>query len=158
MKSVHALDGTDGVLVWLDHHPFPLRIEYEHDVVAKTWGASDECHASKPRMNVACEELKRLSATIRLGSSRVQSYQSVIDFPTQLSKQMGAFRPKPADFGTRTSTADYRSYLLSIDAWQFSGLEKQSKFEHPFNSTVTVYFTNGHLSRITHWSTPFELP
>jgi hypothetical protein len=155
-QSVHELDSSDVALVWLDHHPFPLRIEYKDDVVARTWGTESECRASKPRMNIACEELKRLNSAIGVGLTRDQSYQAVLSFPTQLSKQMAASALGTSVVGE--SASDHRRHLLESDAWEFDGLRDQSRFSNPYYSNVTLYFSGGRLARVKHWSAPYELP
>lgn len=159
LESMHSLDQDNGILVWLDLHPFPLRIEFDSDVVINKWGLLP-CRASVEKMNSACNEIHRLNNQISIGSSRTDVYKTIITFDTELSKQAGNFLVGYQEYRTnydkRLSQA-YKDYILANDAWEFHGLKELSKFSDPFNSTVTLYFENDRLARIKHWSTQHEL-
>jgi len=159
VESIHALDASDGVLVWLDHQPFPLRVELQNNVVVRTWGADSKCMASSPRMNVACAEIKRLNDAIPIGGLRGDAYKAIVGFRTPLPMTIGAFVVGLQDFrtGANGSEQDYRRLILTNDSWRFEGLKELSKYDKPFYSTVTLYFDHGHLSRITHFSAPNEV-
>jgi hypothetical protein len=160
LETLHALDANDGILVWLDHQPFPLRIELQNNVVVKKWGTDSKCIASSPRMNIACEETKRLNDAIPIGAHRSDAYKAIVGFGTPLPKQVGAFIVGLQEFrtGANASEQAYRRLILSNDAWKFEGLKDLSTYEKPFYSTVTLYFDHGHLSRIKHFSAPNEVP
>lgn len=159
-QSIHALDKSDGILVWLEHNPFPLRIELKGNVVVNKWGASDKCIASNSRMNIACAEIIRLNNKIKIGSNRDEVYKVIIAYDTQLSKQIGNFIVGYQEFhvGKDKPKQDYRSLILSNDAWKFEGLKELSKYNNPYYSNVTLYFKEGRLSKIKHWSEKYELP
>jgi hypothetical protein len=158
LESIHALDASNGILVWLDHQPFPLRIELQNGVVVAKWGADPKCVASSPRMNYSCAELKRLNDAIPVGAHRSYAYKTIVEFVTPLSKQIGVFIVGLQEFrtGANASKQDYRRLILSNDAWKFDGLEDLSKYDKPFYSTVTLYFDHGNLSRIKHFSAKHE--
>lgn len=159
LESMHSLDKDNGILVWLDHHPFPLRIEFDNDVVINKWGILP-CRASVERMNIACNEIHRLNYQITIGSSRTGVYKTIITFDTNLSKQAGNFlvgyQEYRINYDKRMSQA-YKDLILANETWEFYGLKELSKYSDPFNSTVTLYFENNRLSRIKHWSTQHEL-
>ncbi|TAK61526.1 hypothetical protein [Methylobacter sp.] len=159
-ESIHAVDENNGILVWLDHYPWPLRIELKDNVVVNTWGASEKCMASQPSMNIACSEIKRLANKIIIGSSRNDIYKTITSFDTELSKQIGNFVVGLQEFrtGGNKSETGYTNLILANDAWQFNGLKQLSRFKNPFYSRVTLYFDKSHLSKIRHWSAPYEMP
>jgi hypothetical protein len=159
-SELHQLDEDDGILVWVDHHPWPLRIELENNAVAKIWGAPMPCTASKERMNIACTEINRLSAQFSAGMSRQDAYRAIVTFHTSLSKQVGNFvvGPKELSPAAQATAREYRNFLLSKNGWQFEGLKELPRFNEPFYSTVTLYFRGDRLIKIKHWSAPYELP
>lgn len=158
-NSIHAIDANDGILVWLDHHPWPLRVELKNDVIVNKWGMSEKCQASQARMNFACSEVKRLADRINVGGSRAEAYKVILSFDTTLSKSVGNFVVGLQEFrvGQSTSVQAYRELLLSNNTWQFEGLRELSKYKNPFYSTVTLHFQDGRLSKIKHWSAPDEM-
>jgi hypothetical protein len=159
LTSIHAVDVNDGVLVWLGHHPWPLRIELRDNVVVNKWGMSDQCRASQPQINLACSEVKRLASKVDIGATRTDFYKIIISFDTKLSKQVGNFVVGLQNFriGKDNSEQAYRELILSNDAWQFEGLKELSKYKNPFYSQVTLYFHEGRLIKVKHWSSPYEM-
>jgi hypothetical protein len=159
-KSIHGLDGNNGILIWLDHYPWPLRIEFKNEVVVKKWGMSNKCLASETRMRMDCSSINRLADTINIGASRVMVYSAILNFKTNLSKQVGNFVVGLQDFrdGKNNSQIAYKELLMSNDVWQFEGLKELSKYKNPFYSRVTLYFHDGRLTKIKHWSAPYEMP
>ena len=158
--ALHQLDGDEGILVWLGHNPWPLRIELENNKISGTWGASSPCRASQVKMNFACEEVKRLSTALAPGMSRQETYNTIVTFQTPLSKQAGNFVVGLKEFSSSSQTTEqeYRSFLLSKGGWKFDGLKELSRFNNPFYSTVTLSFEGDRLARVKHWSAPYELP
>ena len=159
LESIHVLDNSNGILVWLDHQPWPLRIELKDNIVVNKWGASDKCVASQSNMMIACGKIQNLSEEILIGSHRKLVYEKIASFNTNLSKQVGHFIIGLQEFrtGKNKSEVDYRTLLLANDAWQFAGLKELSKYENPFYSRVTLYFKAGKISHIKHWSAPYEM-
>ena len=158
-QSVHALDNSNGILVCLDNNPFPLRIEFIGNVVVNKWGANAKCIASNSRMNIACSEIIRLNSKIQIGSNRDEIYKVIIAYDTKLTKQIGNFVVGYQEFrvGKERASQDYRNFILSNDAWEFDGLKELSKYNNPFESRVTLYFKEGRLSKIKHWSEKYEM-
>jgi len=160
LKSIHALDKSNGILVWLDEMPFPLRIEMSGNAVTNKWGTVQKCLPSQTRLGMACSEINRLSPEIAIGFSRDDVYKTIIAFDTKLSKQVGPFVVGLQEFrtGKNKSEPEFRKLILANDAWQFDGLKQLSRYKNPFYSRVTLYFSGDRLSKIRHWSAPYEMP
>ena len=158
-KDLQKLDNDDGILVWLDKLPFPLRIVLDRNLVVKTWGSREKCIASVEKMNIACNEIRRLDNTINVGMSREDVYKSLLRFDTKLLMQVGNFVVGYQEYrtGKNTSKNGYNALLLSKNAWTFTGLKELLWFGQ-FYSKVTVVFKDDKLVKIEHWGFPFELP
>jgi hypothetical protein len=87
-------------------------------------------------------------------------YSAILNFKTNLSKQVGNFVVGLQDFrdGKNNSQIAYKELLMSNDVWQFEGLKELSKYKNPFYSRVTLYFHDRRLAKIKHWSAPYEMP
>ena len=158
-NDLSQLNYQNGILVWVDKHPFPLRIVLKEDRVLSTWGASDECRASVEKMNIACEEIRRLNRSIMHGMSRDDVYDLLIGFASPLAMQVGNFVVGEQEFrsGKNQSKDEYRILLLGNNAWSFRGLQDLLWLPH-FYSKVTLFFENEELERIEHWRFLIELP
>lgn len=155
--SISSLDNSDGLLIWLNHHPFPLRVELSQNKVTKKWGAFEKCIASQQKMNIACQEIIGLNTKIELGMTRNEVYEKILNYRTTLSKQIGNFLIISNTIGP-ASLDQQKAVLLQSNGWRFSGLEQQSKYSAPYYSEVTIGFKNNAITEIKHWSSPHELP
>ncbi len=160
LEKLTKLNTSNGILVWLDHYPWPLRVELDQNQVINKWGVNEKCIASKEGMNLACMELNRLNKSLDNAQNRNDVYQQICNFKTKLSKTVGNFVVGYHKYrlSENINKKEYRELLLSNDAWEFNGLKQLSKYFDPFYSRITIYYIKGKLSKIEHWSLPNELP
>lgn len=154
-----TLDNENGILIWFDQDPFPLRIILSENAVLKTWGSSGVCRASKEKMNVACNEIKRLGNLIHSGIARDALYKLLNGFDSSLSMQLGNFVVGYQSFRVNKNAPqkEYQALLLSNNAWSFTGLRDLLWLNH-YYSNVKVYFKDEKLIKIEHWRFLVELP
>lgn len=163
--AYERFSNEDGILVWLQEYPFPLRIEFANGVVAKTWPQVERNPNSPPDMQEVQIELKRLQSLIVPGTPRTEVYDRLANFHTPFPLSVGNFVPGYQKFrvkgfsGTPMThwTDEFRALLMRTDTWKFEGL-KELVWYTPYYSTVTLRFRGGKLIRIEHFRFPFEVP
>jgi hypothetical protein len=159
ISILQSLNNDNGILVWLDHQPYPLRIVIEKDELKRIWGAEFSCVSSQEKSNLACEEVRRLDSLFSVGMKRSEIYSAIISFDTKFVITVGNFLVgvQRGSAKGNYSEDEYYALLMSADAWKFDGLRDLLLFEH-FYSDVTRYFDEDRLSRIEHWRFLFETP
>jgi hypothetical protein len=159
-SSMRKLEDSEGVLVWFEHDPFPLRIEFDGDALVRTWPRMEIEQHSPPdsrRVQGAMSELQRRIEGV---PSRQKVFEVICDFASDHETTVGNFVVGEQELRVGAQplwTDEYRGLLLDNDAWRFEGLQDQVLYD-PFYSTVTLYFRKDRLERIEHWAFPFELP
>ena len=155
------LSSQAGVLVWIGKEPFPLRIEFETDLVSNVWPVYRLYPATAELMKSKRRELIRLRRLIALGMSREAVFDTLTEFESIFEMAVGNFVVGYQKFRTTRAgfddDPDYRNLLLANDAWKFRGLKEELWYE-PFYSNVTIIFRNDRIERIMHSHFPFELP
>ena len=159
-SDLKKLDTENGIVIWVNKDPQPLRVEFLDNKVAKTWGASNKCIASKESMNIACRKTSSINQEIHTGNSRAEVYEVVTKNKNGVSIQVGNFVPGYQQFriGQSTDIDLYKELLLKNNAWEFTGLKTLSKYQDPFYSRISLYFQSERLAKIIHWSSPYEMP
>ena len=160
LEDFKKLDNDNGILVWLDKVPFPLRIVLENNKVLKTWGNRTECgEFSKKYPNKPCDNIGKLAAIIKPGKMRNEVYKLLDNFDDGHSMQIGNFVVGYQEFrtGKNKSQEEYNTLLLRNNAWSFEGLRDLLWYDH-FYSKVNVYFKDDKLIKIEHEKFPFEMP
>jgi hypothetical protein len=153
------LNSSNGILVWLGEHPWPLRIEFTKGHVSAVWPKFPQSSRAPESMQAIESELARLSSMIRVGSTRSYTYKVLLGFRSAYRLDVGTFVVGYQRFvvANRFAGPDYDAMLLQNSAWTFDGLKNMVWFK-PFYSRVTLYFKDGKLSSIHHWRFPVELP
>lgn len=161
-EDLAKLNSSDGIMIWIDQHPWPLRIEFVNNVVSNTWPDFKPNPNAPAYMKNAEEQLTVLKSLIKIGDSRAKSFSVLISFGRYHSIAVanylaGAeqFRLSPGSYDIDKN--DYRSFLLLQDKWKFEGLNDMGWY-NAFYSRFTFYFVDGKLVKIEHWRFPFELP
>ncbi len=159
MNDLIRLNSSDGILVWLGGQPWPLRIEFTNDRVSALWPKFDNDAYSPKSKQELDRELARLSSIIKVGSTRIDTYKTLLDFRTSYSLEVGNFIVGYQKFieAHRFEGSDYDAMLMQNSAWQFTGLRDLVWF-NPYYSEVTLYFDGNKLKKIRHWRFPFEVP
>lgn len=150
----------DGILITVNQHPFPLRIEFSQGKVSKTWPTFGESVASLPEMRQADSQLADLQRSIPVGTSRSDVYSRISSFASSRMVSAGNFVVGYQTFRENGIpvpwTEAFKALLLNVDTWKFEGLGDQLWYR-AFYSTVTLYFKDDKLVHIEHFHFPFEL-
>jgi len=159
-NDLKRLNTENGIVIWVNRDPLPLRVEFLENKVVKTWGARNKCIASKESMNIACRKIAHINQEIDTGDSRTEVYEVITKNKNGVSIQVGNFVPGYQQFriGQSTDIELYKELLLRSDAWEFSGFKSLSKYQDPFYSRISLYFQSEKLVKIIHWSSPYEMP
>ena len=158
--SLHRLSSSEGVLIWLEHNPMPLRIEFSGDKVVRTWPkfqVNPYANANYQRLDATLSELQR---QIETGMLKQVVFELISEFGKLHQLAVGNFVVGWQEFSENPKligTQPFRELLLRNDAWSFEGL-KDLVWYKPYYSQVTLYFKDGRLERIEHYKFPFDLP
>lgn len=159
VNDLIQLNSSNGILVWLGEHPWPLRIEFTNERVSAIWPKFPQSSYVPKSMQSIERELARLSSLIPVGSTRSDTYRTLLAFRSPYRLDVGTFVVGYQKFveAKRFDGPDYDAMLLRCSAWSFSGLKNLVWFK-PYYSVVTLYFEDGKLKSIRHWRSPFEVP
>lgn len=163
IDTLQKLNNENGIEIWVNKVPFPLRIEFLENKVVNIWGATNRCIASKEAMNFACNKTFLISNLINIGDSRETVYRVISNNQNDCDIQVGNFVVGYQEFRIRRNNKskdsdEYKELLMANDAWKFNGLKSLSKYHDPYYSDITLYFNNDKLIKIVHWSSPYEMP
>jgi hypothetical protein len=160
VDNLSALNQSNGILIWLDHDPSPIRLVLDGNKFIKVKNTKENCHASDEKLNIVCNEVNRLREALEFAKTRDDIYGIITDFETNLHKNVGNYLLGygHCDANKEWSIKSYREFLLNNDAWELHGLKELSRYNDPFYSGVYLYFENSKLSKIIHKSAPYEMP
>ena len=160
LADFRELDNDNGITVWLDKEPRPLRIVLKDNKAFRTWGNRTECgEFSKKYPDKPCDDIGKIAAIIKPGMNRHEVYKLLDGFDDFHSMQVGNFVVGYQEFriGKNKSREEYNALLLRNNAWRFEGLRDLLWYDH-FYSKVKVYFKEEKLIKIEHEKFPFEMP
>ena len=160
LDNLKVFNRSNGILIWLDRNPSPLRLVLDGEKFIKVKDPIEKCQSSNEKINIRCREMNKLIKNLEFTNSRADVYQAIVEFETELHKSVGNYF---LGFGycntdEEWSIASYKTFLLDNDAWRFYGLKELSRFNNPFYSDVKLYFYEEKLSKVVHWSAPYEVP
>ena len=156
-----------GVMVWIGHHPWPLRIEFDGEFVTRTWPDDSISPSAPEHMKVKAREVARLQQRIKPGAHRGQIFDTIAAFETPFDVSVGNFVVGYQRFYVmdrkeiRANDAQYEELILANDGWRFNGLKDEIWYApiiEPWTSIVTIYFREDRIERIEHEHFPIELP
>jgi hypothetical protein len=157
-NNLEQLSGRSGVLVWVEHEPLPLRIEFFDAVVTRTWPNFDPASYRGPNPEVNTL-LASLQNSISPGTTEQVAFDAISTVGADHHISVGVFVVgyQPFYSGEKSDADAFEALLMANDSWRFEGLREELWLDH-YYSQVTLVFAADTLSHIEHWRFLFEMP